>query len=465
MAWHGDGEVLRSCDEQDLLTLCPYIAAASGIESRKHRPGVYVPIPARHMIGEVIARNVMERKLQETGPENIQRRLQEERTRSMSSLDFRSGSSSRQFGEVQNLGASGIPRSRLSRSVQSLNAYGVLDSDCPTPATWMASKTIYDVNSTTGRSGTPQSGFQESLSGPANSLAPIRVPSSASSTTSLSLQDSVSSQFSSSTRVTSPTSLVSADSMGGNQAMPDISKSACSTDPTSSTPGSPDSQHIQLRQQTPQSQRIPYAGPSHSHERRDGRIDSTGSSRPTIPQRYAPRRPSGLRSRPVTPNVRIATHSSSSQSCRDYTMNTPNKNLPLPGRPPMPRRRRGSLASLSRLSIPERINEEHHEIPNASDSIREQTWTESSLDHDRYRLQGTVPQMPPPAIRRAQGQRGLNNTRSPTPSFHPSNHEGQPGFRARTPSGNMLDMKCPVTLIEVIEEKQRRSRKPSRSDE
>jgi hypothetical protein len=137
MAWSGDGEAFRDCSEEQLATLCPYTAVAIGIDSRKHTPGTFVPIPARNMIGEVIVRFVAEKRARKNLPSEIQQRLQAERSRSFS------GMRSRPIPQVaQNLGAFSTvsPASpRLSRH-SSLRSPSVTDGtnlSVPTPAMWM----------------------------------------------------------------------------------------------------------------------------------------------------------------------------------------------------------------------------------------------------------------------------------------------------------------------------------------
>lgn len=458
MAWHGDGEVLRACDEQDLLTLCPYVAVADGIESAKHRPGSYVPIPARHMIGEIVARFVMDRKSRETGSENIQRRLHEERGRSMSSLGFHARPESRQFGHLADFSAPDLPQLVRRRSVQSLDANFGMSQVCPTPAMWMASKTMYDVSSTVGRSGTATPGFREPSVATVSPHVPIRVPSSAGSTDSLSPRDSVSSHLSSSTRVTSPTSPLSINTSKGIQFLSDEARSASFTDTTTLTPVIPSVPCARPGKPTAQPQVNPYAVPIQHRESNGIRYDRAGTPHANLPQRYAPRRPSGLRQLPIMNSGQLTPTSPSSQGGRDYFLNTTNQSFNLPSRPHMPsRRRRGSLASLSRLSIPERINEELHEMPNSPNSMEQQIWPGGGMDNGRTGLQGTVPQVRKATMRRAQSQRSMDYSRSTTPPlqrgiYHPS----------RTPSADILVTKSPMTLIEVIENKQRHARKPSR---
>jgi hypothetical protein len=139
MVWDGDGETFRSCSEEQLATLCPYTAVAIGIESRKHSPGAFVPIPARNMIGEVIVRFVTEKKAKENLPSEIQHRLQAERSRSFS------GSRLAPLPQVANdrgIFGNTIPTSpQLSRhsSLRSSSLTERTNLSVPTPAMWMTS--------------------------------------------------------------------------------------------------------------------------------------------------------------------------------------------------------------------------------------------------------------------------------------------------------------------------------------
>jgi hypothetical protein len=80
MGWGEDSGQFHNCTQEQLETLCPITAVAIGIASHKHKPGAFVPIPARHMIGEAIAQFVLEKREGENQPHTIHRRLQEERS-------------------------------------------------------------------------------------------------------------------------------------------------------------------------------------------------------------------------------------------------------------------------------------------------------------------------------------------------------------------------------------------------
>lgn len=376
----------------------------------------------------------------------------------MSSLGFHTRSDPHQLG--QNMGTSVSPRLTRRRSLQSLDADPGLSRECPSPAMWMASRTIYDVDSTVGRSGTPKSGLGGIPNLIASPLAPIRVPSSAGSTASLSPRDSVSSQFSSTRRVTSPTSFLSIGSTRENQISTDGAGIACSTVRMPPTPRSP----VQPRLQTPPTHMNTYATLSQHQGLHDAQMDSTGASGANLPQRYAPRRPSGLRQTPIQTNGQLPAMSQPSHDSRDSLMNARSRSFHLPGRPPMQRRRGGSMASLSRLSIPEQINEELHEILNSSNSMDQRIWIDNATGNDESRLQSAVPPIRKPTTRPKQCQQVVNRFRSSTPSLQRGIYHGHPEIRSSTPSEGMLEVKCPVTLVEVIEEKQRQSRRPSRSE-
>jgi hypothetical protein len=125
MGWNGDGEQLRNCSEEQLATLCPYQAIVTGIDSLNHQPGAFVPIPARDMIGKVIARFVTEKKSREVQATDVQRRLYEERSR----LHLAMGS----FPVPEYMHAQAIPLSRTesSASRRSMRAQTMLPPVAP----------------------------------------------------------------------------------------------------------------------------------------------------------------------------------------------------------------------------------------------------------------------------------------------------------------------------------------------
>ncbi|KAF2831877.1 hypothetical protein CC86DRAFT_400662 [Ophiobolus disseminans] len=77
MRFSGNGYDLRNYSEQQLMQLCPITATAVGIETKKHKPGCFVPTRARNMIGEVISRYVMCRKRKETQIKDVHRGWQQ----------------------------------------------------------------------------------------------------------------------------------------------------------------------------------------------------------------------------------------------------------------------------------------------------------------------------------------------------------------------------------------------------
>jgi hypothetical protein len=86
MGWTGNGEELRTRTEEQLVSLCPITAVAKGIQSPKHKPGDYVPVPARSMIGEVIAGYVRKKKALENQPGDVHQSLYEETMRASSAM-------------------------------------------------------------------------------------------------------------------------------------------------------------------------------------------------------------------------------------------------------------------------------------------------------------------------------------------------------------------------------------------
>jgi hypothetical protein len=71
IAWNGNGDDLRSCSEDQLAAICPLSAQACHIDSRRHITGMYVPVPARNMIGRTIVGCVAELKTREKQSEGL----------------------------------------------------------------------------------------------------------------------------------------------------------------------------------------------------------------------------------------------------------------------------------------------------------------------------------------------------------------------------------------------------------
>jgi hypothetical protein len=89
MAWSGDGDDLRRCSEEQLAAICPFSAQAGQIDSRKHKPGTYVPVPARNMIGRVIMSCVAELKAREKQSDGLYNfHQQQERPQSPAGTGF-----------------------------------------------------------------------------------------------------------------------------------------------------------------------------------------------------------------------------------------------------------------------------------------------------------------------------------------------------------------------------------------
>jgi hypothetical protein len=90
MAWTGDGHDLRNCREELLAAICPYTAVAVHIDSRKHKIGTYVPVPARNMIGEVVVRFASEAKAREKQSDDLDQIWQQhERPRTLLDQEVR----------------------------------------------------------------------------------------------------------------------------------------------------------------------------------------------------------------------------------------------------------------------------------------------------------------------------------------------------------------------------------------
>ncbi|KAF2033880.1 hypothetical protein EK21DRAFT_108670 [Setomelanomma holmii] len=65
MYWTGTGYELHNRTELQLMESCPISAVAFGVESTKHKQGVFAPPEARAMIGQVIAQFVKDKKARE----------------------------------------------------------------------------------------------------------------------------------------------------------------------------------------------------------------------------------------------------------------------------------------------------------------------------------------------------------------------------------------------------------------
>jgi hypothetical protein len=89
IAWNGDGDDLRNSNEEQLAAICPFSAQAGPIDSRKHRPGAYVPVPARNMIGRTIVGCVAEMKVREKQSDGLNKFYQhQERPQSSAGTGF-----------------------------------------------------------------------------------------------------------------------------------------------------------------------------------------------------------------------------------------------------------------------------------------------------------------------------------------------------------------------------------------
>ncbi|EAT88588.1 hypothetical protein SNOG_03383 [Parastagonospora nodorum SN15] len=349
MGWAGDGQQLRSCTEEQLTTLCPYQAIVNGIDSPKHRPGAFVPIPARHMIGQVIARFVAEKKSREKQIEDVHSRLEEERRRpsiaaapylgleSMQDLSLsRSASQASRRSRAQPI----LPRVGLEQ--QAVVGFG--------PVLWteqaMPMNGAYVPASTTR----PAHMFSGPyMSGALSGFSYEQIPSSpVSSQTSFAPYNDISSLRSQSSE-----------------------------------------QFPTIQQQSQQRRPNLYSGRELHHPDFDelNMTDATtiNSKRP---QRYAPRRPSSLRTSSTTENSQDKTICSTVPLRKGHTVEFVDSNpSPVPpSRPLGSVRRRSSLAAskLAGETIPEAINE-HAESPRHNDDSQKTTRHDSGVESVPYR--------------------------------------------------------------------------------
>ncbi|KAH5782751.1 hypothetical protein HBI16_041310 [Parastagonospora nodorum] len=349
MGWAGDGQQLRSCTEEQLTTLCPYQAIVNGIDSPKHRPGAFVPIPARHMIGQVIARFVAEKKSREKQIEDVHSRLEEERRRpsiaagpylgleSMQDLSLsRSASQASRRSRAQPI----LPRVGLEQ--QAVVGFG--------PVLWteqaMPMNGAYVPASTTR----PAHMFSGPyMSGALSGFSYEQIPSSSvSSQTSFAPYNDISSLRSQSSE-----------------------------------------QFPTIQQQSQQRRPNLYSGRELHHPDFDelNMTDATtiNSKRP---QRYAPRRPSSLRTSSTTENSQDKTICSTVPLRKGHTVEFVDSNpSPVPpSRPLGSVRRRSSLAAskLAGETIPEAINE-HAESPRHNDDSQKTTRHDSGVESVPYR--------------------------------------------------------------------------------
>lgn len=347
MGWTGDGQQLRSCTEEQLATLCPYQAIVSGIDSPKHRPGAFVPIPARHMIGQVIARYVAEKKSREKQIEDVHSRLEEERRRPSIATGPYPGYESMQDPSLRRSASQVSRRSRAQPLIPraSLEQQPVVGFG---PVVW-----------------TEQAVPMTGACVPSSTTIPAHMFSGPYISGAL---NGVSYEQLLSSPISSQTSAAPYDDM--------------SSLPSQSSGRSPRAQHQSL-------QRRPSVHSGHEPPTEFIELDmaDTRTTHPGRPQRYAPRRPSGLRASSTTDNTKAGTPCNTVPLRKGQSVDfvDSNSNVAPPSRPLGSVRRRSSLAA-SRLAgetIPEAIDE-HADIPRHNNGARKTTRHDSGVENGPY---------------------------------------------------------------------------------
>jgi hypothetical protein len=358
MGWAGDGQQLRSCTEEQLATLCPYQAIVSGIDSSKHRPGAFVPIPARHMIGQVIARFVAEKKSREKQIEDVHSRLEEERRRPSIAAGPNPGLESMQD---LSLSRSASQASRRSRAQPILPCAGLEQKAVVGfgPVVWTEQAMPMNgacVPASTTRPAHVFSGPY--MSGALNGFSYEQLPSSS---------------------VSSQTSFAPYNDI-------------------SSLPSQSSEQFPTIQQQSQQRRPNLYSGRGLHHPNFD-ELNMTDATiiNPKRPQRYAPRRPSGLRASSTTENSQDKTICNTVPLRKGQTVDSVDLN-PSPVTPSGPLgsvRRRSSLAAskLAGETIPEAIDE-HAESSTHNGDSQKTARHDSGIESGPYRISSSSSNFP-----------------------------------------------------------------------
>jgi len=347
MGWNGGGQQLRSCTEEQLAALCPYQAFSTGIDSPKHRPGAFVPIPARHMIGQVIARYVAEKKTREKQIEDVHSRLEEERRRPSIATGPYPGFESMQDPSLSRSVSQASRRSRAQpllprASLEQQPAVGF------GPVVWTEQAVPINGACVPASTTIPAHMFSGPyMSGALNGISYDQFPSSpiSSQSSAAHYQDMLSLQSQSNGR-------------------------------------SPRAQHQSLqRMSSVQSGHEPPA------DLDELEIADARTIHPSRPQRYAPRRPSGLRASSTTDNTQGGTTCNTVPLRKGQAVDfaSSNSEVAHPSRPLGFIRRRSSLAG-SRLAgetIQEAIDE-HADSPRHKNDARKTTRQDSGVENDPY---------------------------------------------------------------------------------
>jgi hypothetical protein len=385
MGWNGDGEQLRNSTEEQLETLCPITAVAVGIDSHKHKPGAFVPIPARHMIGEAISRFVLDKRDGEHQPHNIQRRLQEERSRSCSGRRVRTALEAvHDINTPRTVSPASHP---LSRS-RSMNLPQNLDGpplDFPTPSTWIA-LTHQKRDSTpplpTATVSPTASISNSSQSIPNSSHRAISVTSSEPENSESSHSIDTSAEIS--PTKTSPKVQTPADLEANNQLLPDAPLVLSTSIPCASSSFSASSNDKEQHLPQPQP-KLETNWPLNVTG--NGFNDSVSTAEAGVnhfhlPLRYAPRPSPALPTSCTTSSEAsnrlfntMPSHRISGDALirKDFGLLVPVQTSGVP-------RRRSSLALRSKCSIPEIITEELNENSRTENDVQETLRHDSGMD-------------------------------------------------------------------------------------
>jgi hypothetical protein len=443
MGWGEDSGQFHNCTQEQLETLCPITAVAIGIGSHKHKPGAFVPIPARHMIGEAIAQFVLEKREGENQPHTIHRRLQEERSRSCS--DKRAPIASE---AVQDAGASRtMPQASgpLSRS-RSMNLPKMLNEAAlkfATPSMWMAPAyrrrdnippfpipTALSTESTSNNlPSVPDSPSQTNLvtsSGPASSnpSEPFDMADDVPPTSTL--RDTHHSKDTGSSSRSSPHTMAA------------LSTSESFSAPTPGVPSNDEKQHpIQLRQDSSTS------WPLSSHPASGGNTKAEVSQF-HLPLRQAPGRSSTLEASISTSNkpFKYASYTMPPpRNCRYDVLNRGVGTLADSISSVLPRRR-SSLALRPKSTIPEEIAEELIENSTCQDGAHETPRHDSGVDK-AFDNQGALSNSSP-ALLAPVGQTAVHAEHSETSS------DSSPVASLNDPAHNVWSAPRPRTISPAV---------------